>query len=263
MSRKSGGKEDLTHKNEIIRQFDSKYPGTASSATKNWQKCAALANDGKKYSGGHVTHAAVAATVKGYKNAEEGVGFANIFVGGPDSALEFCGTFFSQQLPLLEMVATTCHEKDTAPYEVILTMDVEDKMPFADAWNVVGEAHDEMYGGNFSEVIDGSGVELLHLLATILFDHGKMSDSATEEDVVNGYRTMGSRGLSLLVMRLVLALLLQKGVGRVVKIFDSDTKKPVRDLAIPVSPNFVRPCTSMFSYVRCITMVTFSLLSYY
>ena len=237
MQGKVGGIGSLNHKKEIIRQFQLKYPGVSVSR-QNWKTCASLANGSKTYSGDYIRASAVAASVKGYKNAEEGVGFVNMFAGGLTSALEFCTTFFSEQLPLLNKIATICEENNIVPYEAILAMNVEDAMPFGTAWNLVGDVHDEMYGGNFSGVIDGSGVELLHLLATIKFDPGKFSDRADDEDVMNAYRTMGSKGLSSLVMRQVLSLLVQKKVGRVVTLSDSDTKKPVRDVAIPVSPNF-------------------------
>lgn len=228
-----------SHKALIISQFEQKYSMKVTCSA--WTSCASMANGCKTFEGTFVKRESK--VTKGLMNAENETGLADSFASGQAGADDFCASHFDVQNPRMVKLQGILSQPSTTQgvLEIILTHTEfsQDVMSFGVAYQLVGDISDEVNGGNYSSVIDGSGVELLHLISTIQFDRSKFksfkSREADEEDVVNGYKIMGSKALSSLVGRYVLAVLLQKGFAKVVNLLDKETKVPMKDVAIIVS----------------------------
>jgi hypothetical protein len=232
-----------SHKALIISQFEQKYSMKVTSRSV-WMSCASRANGCKTFKEGtFVKGNQMSKVTKGLMNAENETGLADSFASGQAGADDFCASHFDVQNPRMVKLQGILSQPSTTQgvLEIILTHTEfsQDVMSFGVAYQLVGDISDEVNGGNYSSVIDGSGVELLHLMSTIQFDRSKFklfkSREADEEDVVNGYKIMGSKALSSLVGRYVLAVLLQKGFAKVVNLLDKETKVPMKDVAIIVS----------------------------
>jgi len=243
MGRRIGGPGTLNHKQEIIRTFELKFHGVKVNDD-NWKSCSLLARGAKKFDGTYSIKegGAISKVTNGLKNIEAGVGLVNIFELGVEGAKAMCKNYFEQQLPrLLEVIAACSQEDGSDAFEVLLSNPVfedgkGDVMSFGAAFSLVGEIYDANYGGNYSNIIDGSGGRILRLVSSIELDFSKVKKSADRYDVTNGYLAMGRKACGLLLDRYVLALLVQKGIVRVINgLIREGTKEPMRELALPVS----------------------------